>query len=83
MAVMTIFFLRRSGHRRPDFDSLQLITVSCMSFGRSTRLQLTGRKGLTNAKVDLGLRSLLQMSTLSHSRIFHRITRPTLFQHKA
>jgi len=63
MAVMAIFFLRRLGHRRPDFDSLQLITGSYMSFGRSTRLQLTGRKGLTNAKVDLGLRSFL------HSRL--------------
>jgi hypothetical protein len=59
MTVMAIFLLRHSGHRRPDFDSLQLLTGSYMSFARSTRLQHTGKKGLTNAKVDLGLRSFL------------------------
>ena len=64
MTVMAIFFLRHSGHRRPDFDSIQLLTDSYMSFGRSPRLQHSGIKGLTNAKVDLGLRSLLQLRIL-------------------
>ncbi len=69
LTVTGIFFLRRPGHRRPDFDFLQFLTGSDMSFGHSNRLQDTGMKGLTNAKVDLGLRSLLQFCTLSPTLI--------------
>lgn len=69
MTVTAIFFLRHSGHRTPDSDSIQFLTGSDMSVGHSTRLQHTGMKGLTNAKVDLGLRSLLQLSTLSPTLI--------------
>jgi hypothetical protein len=47
MTVMAILFLRHSGQRQPDVDSLQLLTGSDMGFGRSTRLQHTGMKGLT------------------------------------